>query len=86
MDKDVSELSIDELTKYINETQDVSWKVLNRLVELWNKIPNEPVDNKHKIKQLKQRARYSKNPLEVKRLNQEIMVLQRGINKERKTK
>jgi hypothetical protein len=54
--------------------------------ELYELNHNQPVDNKNKIKQLKQQVRYAKNPMEIKRLNQEIMKLQREVNKERKMK
>jgi uncharacterized membrane protein len=60
---------------------------LSKLDKEYNKYLNtESLDNKSKIKQLKQQVRYSKNPMEVKKLNQEIMELQREINKERKVK
>jgi hypothetical protein len=85
MDRDQEELSLDEMIKYVGIMYDnKSWEEYGFVLsELYKP---KVIDNKSKIKQLKQQSRYSKNPMEIKRLNQEIMKLQREVNKERKVK
>jgi len=60
-----------------NVTQEEQWEILGKAV---------PISNEKRIKQLKKQARYSKFPMEVKKLNQEIMELQKELNNNRKVR
>lgn len=83
---EITTFSEDGLARYLRAiktfcTQDMidSYSAMQRLLELRDEFPL--VDIEKRIKQLKKQSRYSKNPMEIKRLNQEIMEMQKELNK-----